>query len=54
MEVLNNMNLTYEKILSEAELHPRRLNRKFSVAELSDSTHMGIFARQVLSDEIKK
>ena len=54
MEVLNQMNLTYEKILSEAELYPRRLNKKYSVAELRDSTHIGVFARQVLADEIKK
>ena len=54
VEALNNMNLTYEKILSEAELYPRRLNKIYTVAELRDSTHIGVFARQVLASEINK
>ena len=48
------MNLTYDKILSEAALYPKRLNRLFTVAELRDPTYIGVFAKQVLADEIKK
>lgn len=53
-EELNNMNLTYEKILAEAVLYPKRLNKRFTVADLRDCTQIGVFARQTLSDEIKK
>ena len=51
---LNNMNLTYEKILAEALLFPKRLNKRFNVVDLRDQTQIGVFARQTLADEIKK
>lgn len=51
---LNNRKLRYDLLLNEAPLNPRRLNRKYTVAELRDSTYIGVFARQTLSAEIKK
>ena len=54
IEILNSMNLTYEKLLTGAEMCIRRLNRKYTVAELQESDYIGVFARQTLSAELKK
>ena len=51
---LNNMHLSYEKLLLEAELCPKRLNKKFSVTDLKDDTQIGVFARQTLAYEMKR
>jgi hypothetical protein len=48
------LKLTYADLLKDAPLCPRRLNKKFTVSELRDATHIGVFARQTLSEQIKK
>ena len=48
------MKLTYEKLLTDAEMCIRRLNRKYTVAELKDGGYIGVFARQTLCAELKK
>lgn len=53
-ENLNNMNLTYEDLLKNASLCPRRLNKIYSLSELKQRNQIGIFARRTLSDEIIK
>ena len=51
---LNNMKLTYEKILTEAALCSKRFDKRYSVLELTDESQIGVFARQTLSEEIRK
>lgn len=51
---LNNMKLTYEKILTEAALCSKRFDKRYSVHELTDESQIGVFARQTLSEEIRK